>query len=258
MKANELIKKIKYSAKDKSAEILITLGICSGITSTILAVKATPKALMLLEKEKSERRLHNEDDTLSKIEILKLGWKPYVPAIISGVTGVACIIGAHTENKRRNAALATAYKLTETAFHEYKDAVIEEIGDKKEEIIKHRVSENKLKKDPVEKKEVIITGNGKVLCYDSISGRYFESDQESIRAAVNKLNSQLFTQDYISLNEFYFELKLDSTSVGDSLGWNSAYGLVSVDFDTQLSSDGRPCLVINYDTPPRYDYDKMI
>lgn len=33
----------------------------------------------------------------------------------------------------------------------------------------------------------IITGNGKQLCYDGVSGRYFESSIQEIETAVNKI-----------------------------------------------------------------------
>lgn len=257
-KLNKLFNKIKKGTVKHSPEILVSLGIVSGISSTVLAVKATPKALMLIEEEKIERRKNDEDDNLKSIEVVKVAWKPYIPAVVSGVAGIACVLGAHSVNTRRNAALATAYKLTETAFSEYKDAVIEEIGDKKEEVVKKKVAEKKLQKAPIENKEVIITGNGNVLCFDSISSRYFESNIEVIRKVVNNLNADLISRDYVSLNEFYYDLGLEPTAVGDQLGWNSAYGLVEVEFDTQLASDGRPCIVIRYDIAPRYDFSKLM
>lgn len=257
-KASKLFNKFKKGTIKHSPEILVSLGIVSGISSTVLAVKATPKALMLIEEEKIERRKNDEDDNLNPLDVVKVAWKPYIPAAVSGVAGIACILGAHSVNTRRNAAIATAYKLTETAFKDYKDAVIEEIGEKKEDVVKKKVAEKKLQKEPIDNKEVIITGNGNVLCFDSISSRYFESNIESIRKAVNNLNADLISRDYISLNEFYYELGLAPTSIGDQLGWNSAYGLVEVEFDTQLASDGRPCVVINYDIAPRYDFSKLM
>ena len=46
------IKKILVKAEKNSPAILTGLGIAGGITTTVLAVKATPKALKLIEESK--------------------------------------------------------------------------------------------------------------------------------------------------------------------------------------------------------------
>jgi hypothetical protein len=58
----------------------------------------------------------------------------------------------------------------------------------------------------------------------------------------------------VSLNEFYDELGLSHIAVGDDLGWNIEKGGIDISFSTQLAEDGMPCLVVNYDVKPRYDY----
>ena len=62
---------------------------------------------------------------------------------------------------------------------------------------------------------------------------------------------------YISLNEFYWEIGLDSTEIGDELGWNIDNGLIELTFSSQLSRDGVPCLVVNYRIAPKYGYASM-
>ena len=46
-----LIKGVLIGFDKHSPEILIGLGIASAVTSTVLAVKATPKALQLIKEE---------------------------------------------------------------------------------------------------------------------------------------------------------------------------------------------------------------
>ena len=55
-----------------SPEILTGLGIAGFITSTILAVKATPKALSLIDDQK----LRLGEEELKPIEKIKVAWKP--------------------------------------------------------------------------------------------------------------------------------------------------------------------------------------
>ena len=111
-KINNFIKNTKCFLGKHSPEILTGIGIAGMVSSTVLAVKATPKALVLLEEART-----NEDGTLGDkltiVETVKVAWKPYVPAIAVGIASISCIIGASRVNYKRNAALATAYALSE-------------------------------------------------------------------------------------------------------------------------------------------------
>ena len=69
---------------------------------------------------------------LKKKEIVKLTWECYIPTAAVGLSTIACIIGAHNIHLRRNAALASLYSLTESAFKEYQSKVVETIGKNKE------------------------------------------------------------------------------------------------------------------------------
>ena len=253
-----LFKSVKMVVTKHSPEILTGIGIAGMITTTILAVRATPKALDLVAKAEDEKFDNGNGEHLTKVEIVKTAWKPYIPAAITGVTSVICLIGANSVNTRRNAALATAYNLSATALSEYKDSVIKTIGEKKEQAIKDKIAKDKVEKDPVSKSEVIVTGKGNTLCYDAFNSRYFYSDIDQIKRAINELNRTMLSQMYVSLNDFYDELNLRHSGNGYDLGWKLDDGLVEVDFSSQLSDDGRPCLVLEYMVAPRYDYSKLM
>ena len=181
-----------------------------------------------------------------------------IPAAVTAMASVTCLIGASSVNLRRNAALTAAYKLSETALTEYKDKVVETIGEEKEKVIREKVAEDKIKKQPVNNNEVIITEKGNTLCFDSISGRYFRSDMDIIKKAENELNRRMLSDMYISLNEFYDELGLDHISIGDELGWNIDDGLIKLEFSSHLASDGTPCVVVEYGIAPNYGYSKFL
>lgn len=243
----------KLTLAKHSPEILVGMGIAGMITTTVLAVKATPKALELIEDKKYEE----QTDKLAPIDVVKTTWKCYIPATVSGVTSIACIIGASSVSAKRNAALATAYTLSETALKEYKDKVIETIGEKKEQVIREKVDKERVERNPVSKNEVIITSKGTTLCYDAISGRYFKSDIDQIKKIVNELNRRMLSDMYISLNEFYDELGIEQNAIGVDLGWNIDNGLIDVYFTSQLADDDTPCIVVNYSVAPKYNYSKL-
>ena len=249
-----LITRTRQFVSKRSPEILTGIGIAGMISTTVLAVKATPKAMNLIEMKKKEEWA----DKLSPVEIVKVAWKPYIPAIVTCVASTTCLIGASSVNAKRNAALATAYKLSETALSEYREKVIETIGEKKERAVRDKVAEEKVKKNPVSKNEVIVTGNGKTLCFDPISGRYFMSSIETIKRAENTLNKQMLHDitGYVSLNDFYDEIGLVHTSNGDDLGWNTNQ-LIDIGFSSQLNDNEEPSVVLDYLVAPKYDFYKF-
>lgn len=251
-KANmaDLFKGFKMAVSKHSPEILTGLGIAGMITSTVLAVKATPKALELV-KERKEELDYEETDKLPVSETVKAAWKCYIPAVVTGATSVVCLIGASSVNLRRNAALTAAYNLSATALAEYKDKVIETVGEKKEREIRDKVAEERINKNPANQSAIIVTGNGNTRCFDTITKRRFVSDIETMNKIVNELNKRMINgEDYLSLNEFYYEIGLDSCLVGDELGWNVRENLIELDYSAQIDTDGVPCIVVDYIYPP--------
>ena len=251
---SKLLKTTTDTLVKHSPEILTGLGTAGMIVCTILAVRATPKALKLIDDKKKEKGV----DKLTPTETVKAAWKPYAPAMAVGVSSVACIIGASATNYRRNAALTAAYKLSETAFTEYREKVIETIGKDKEKEVKSKIAKDSVEKNPVSKNTVVITGSGNTLCMDETSGRYFYSDKNHIEKVQNELNRRMLYDicGYVSLNEFYDELDIDHLDIGDKIGWNTAR-MIDIHIEGGVSDDGRPCLVIVHNNPPVYDYDKF-
>ena len=254
-----------------SPELLIGLGVTGLLSAIGLGIKVTPKAIKLieLEKERQNEELRNEaieNDTfstaevtcLSKKDTLRVVWKCYVPTVVTAAVSVGCIIGGSKTSLKRNAAIATAYKITETAFSDYKEEVVKSIGEKKEQVIKEKVAEKRVQKNPVKNKEVFITSNGEVLCFDTVFGRYFKSSKDAIDKAINAVNKNMIDDMYVSLNDFYYELGIPSTEIGERMGWNiNDSSLLSVTYSSAIADNGEPCLAITYDIGPRYDYSKL-
>lgn len=249
---SKILSSIRTSATKHSPEILTGIGIAGMVATSVMAVRVTPKALRLIEDKKEETK----EERLTPIETAKTTWLCYLPAAITGGVSIACLIGANSVNARRNAALATAYTLSESALKEYQEKVIETIGEKKEQSVRDAIAKDKMEQNPVMNHEVIITNKGDTLCFDAVSGRYFKSDIEKLKKAVNELNRRMRDEMYISLNEFYYEIGLNSISIGDDLGWNINNGYVELSFSSQLAEDGTPCLVVGYYVEPRYDFRK--
>lgn len=268
---SNITKQIGSTLKRKSPEILTGMGIGLGACTVVLAVKATPKALMLVEEKKreinrdilEEAKANGDEqcqriDKLTPLDTVKVTWKCYIPAAVTGLASVTCLVGASTTNARRNAALAAAYTLSETARIDYKKKVAEVVGEKKEREVRDAIAKDKIERNPVESKEIIFTEKGETRCYDSLSGRYFKSDIDMLNRAVNELNRKMIDQTYMSLNDYYYEIGLPEIKIGYKLGWRVDQGLIKLDFSSQLCNDGVPCVVVDFEETPKYEFDMFL
>lgn len=261
------IKKIsKYLGQtiSKNGPTILTGAAVAGVlTTAILAVKATPKALEMIEDElwKTEGSdLYREDgfaisDMIAMFgakNCIRVTWRLYLPAVGVGAATILCLIGANSINLRRNAALASVYTLTETAFKEYQTKVTDTIGKNKEQKIRDEVVADHVKKNPPHANEIIHTGFGTTLCLDAYTGRYFEHDIEKIRAARNRFNERLLHEDHLTLNEFYWEIGLEPNKFGEMFGWHIETGSMELKFTSTLTENEIPCLVIDYAVKPLF------
>lgn len=253
MDISKLINSSKKKLTENAPEVLIGMGLAGMLTSTVMAVKATPKAMRIIEEEEDYL---NRD--LSTAEKVKLAWKPYVPAAIGYCASAALIIKANNVNNARSAMFAGAYKLSERALLDYKDKVIETIGEEKEREISDKVMRDKVREPRPTSYHAneVIYGTGQCLCYDPISGRYFNSDMDKIRKIENDLNYRLMKENMVSLNEFYTELGMECSDMGFKYGWNIDEGLIEVRFTSTITDDNKLCLVVSFARSPRLDFDK--
>lgn len=242
------------SIERHSPQILLGVGIVGIGTSIVLAVKATPKAMELIEQKKEEEHV----EKLTAVETVKTAWKCYIPTAVTTACTVMCLIKSNSEHTKRTAALATAYEFSRTALEQYKDKVIKVVGEKKAEEVKKEVAKEQV--EEVAKQNgpsIVIMDNNDVCCIDSLSGQIFSSNIDKIKKAENEINYTLLNESYTSLNTFYSLIGADSTRLGSELGWNIDFGKLEINYTTQISENGKPCIVIEYNVLPRYEYWKM-
>lgn len=243
---------------DNSPTILTAIGVTGTVGTAYLAGRATLRAEHILQDAASVRASEGEENPwdFQPKEIAILVWKEFIPPVAIGTATIACIIGANRIGTRRAAALAAAYSLTEKAFDEYRNKVAEHVGAQREQRVRDDIAQDRVNANPVSTKEVIITGAGEVLCYDSITGRYFQSNVETLRKAQNDINHQIIQNFYASLSEFYNLIGLPPTEYSNEVGWN-ADQLLDISFSAVMAEDGRPCISINYDVAPVRAYTRL-
>ena len=256
MDLSRAARNVGRTLSDNSPVILTGMAVAGTLGSTILAAKGgmqAQKELDILLEEVEEGRA--SEDLLTFKGQVKTTWKFYIPAGLMAGATVACVIGANSVNTRRNAAIMSAYSLTDKAFQEYKEKVVEQIGEKKEQVVRDEIAKDRLEANPVSDPSTVVIHGEKTLCYDGVTGRYFESDMQTLRKAVNDINQKCINEVYASQNDFYREIGLDPVAIGEEVGWRSDH-LLDISFSSHLTGDGVPCLCLDYFVGPIRGYYK--
>lgn len=243
--------KILWGAMAKKApELLTGFGIAGMITATVLAVRATPRAVKLLEDKKKQEK----QEKLTLIQTVKTAGSGYVPAVVTGAVSIGCLIGANTVNGKRNAALAALYQLSESSARIYRDKVIETIGEKKEAQVRDEVAKEQLKRANINPQTVVVVNKGNTLIYDPVSNKAFYSNWEAVMKAMNRFNYRLSSEMYMSENDFLDLLGVARWEHGDDIGWRAETPMDIQDPPSAAPIEGMPALVISHYTPPNHKF----
>ena len=250
--------------KQKSPFVLLGGGILSGLGAVALAIKQTFAAKKKLDEAEQIKRDESGDESaeLTKKEKFLVVWKKYVPVAALVIAGIVCVLASTGVLNHRYEALIAAYGLLQTTHNEYVDKIIETVGDKEEKDIRQEIVKDKVvetQKD-ISDAAIIKTNNGDTLFVDVLCGRAFYSSYDAVNAAVNRLNHTMIenrnhgADDYIPLNEFYDELNLPRTSLGDYVGfYDNQQDLIEIIFEPVMASDGKtPAVGSCFSTDPEW------
>ena len=262
-------------ALDKHAPEILTGVSCVGFAmSIVMAVKKTPEAVRLLDEkafekmksygdeesvvrwEENERRFVDPTyyfEILQPTEILAATWRCYTPMVVMAGLSIGGILVANHVNSSRNIALAGAYSMIERNLENYQKKVVDILGEEKNEEIREEIAKDELAKTPFKGDPMIVANNGEHLVFDSITGRYFRSDKETIRSAMNDFNQELIGGVYMDLNEWYRHLCVPPIKIGDDVGWNSDR-LLEIKFAGAIAENGEPCIVLDYYSLPKASF----
>lgn len=250
---NNLLSTSKLFLKRNSSTILTCVGAIGVVATTVMAVKATPKATTLLQKAKEEK---GED--LTAFEKIQVAGPVYIPTVVTGAATIACIFGANVLNKRQQASLMSAYALLDNSYKDYRNKVKELYGDEADQTVK-----NEIAKDEYEKTDISVD-DGKQLFFDYFSNRYFESTMEDVLRAEYQVNKIMANRDYVYLNEFYDELGLEPIDAGNKLGWSSGSCLacywenwINFHHENVEMEDGLECCIITMLSEPMTDFEEF-
>lgn len=228
--------------KKHSPEILTGVGIVGLVGTAVLASKATLKLDVIVDDiqfnlEKIQETEANEDiSTYGPKEalhdktvtytrgVISIG-KLYGPALSLGLASIGCILAAHGIMKKRNVALAAAYKASEEAFNKYRERVVEAIGaDQESDVFKGIREEETV--DESGKKKVVRVQDGQASIYRQLwdetrptwnKDRMY--NKQFLLCQQNMANDLLRTRGHLFLNEVHDMLGIERTPIGQMAGW---------------------------------------
>ena len=88
----------------KHSPTILTALSCTGVLSTVVfAVRATPKAELIIDQLKGEYG----DEPIPKAELVKAVAPVYIPTGLMACVTIGCIIGANKISSKRNGVLAS-------------------------------------------------------------------------------------------------------------------------------------------------------
>lgn len=246
---NGLLNVTQRFVKRNASTILTCIGGVGVIATSVLAVKATPKALWLIEDAKEEK-----GEELTTIETVRVAAPAYVPAVLVGVSTIACIFGANVLSQRKQASLMSAYALLDHSYKEYRSKVSELYGEDADANVRREIAKDKYAGDGFSE------DNDKQLFYDEYSGRYFESTMKDVLIAEHEFNKIITVDGGAFLNEFYDLLGLETTDYGNYLGWCSYtlmemywHPVLEFDHEKFTFDDGLECYILRFQFEPMYD-----
>jgi hypothetical protein len=249
--------KVGHTVIQHSPEICVGAGIVGGVTTTVMACKATLKVNevctentemykkidALLEDENIPESEYSEEDAKKDRIILASGTfktvvKSYGPVVLLGSASVASILCGVNILNRRNMALVAAYTTLDAGFKTYRRRVVDELGEEADWRFRTGTVQKKIEMEVADgetgevknkkvKTDVIEPGVEPIdytinFCREAIHIRDrmdLKLSKNHIIMVENSMNSVLRAQGYLTLNTVRASLGVPEVWYGQIVGW---------------------------------------
>ena len=186
---------------------------------------------------------------LTALETIRVCWKDYILPASIGIGTLACIFGANALSRRQQAALASAYAALASAFEGYRQKVDDICGSGTDAMIEKTIEREK--KDEEDDRPPWDEGQTFYLgCCEKPA--FFERTMEEVLRAEYNLNHIFVTRGFVTLNELFDFLGLESTKEGELSGWgccvgepNCGYKWIEFDHSYYIADSGMLVCSIN-------------
>lgn len=216
----------------KNAPAILSIGACVGVVVTaVLAVKATPKAIDIIEECEKEKYA-----PLTKFEKMQVTAKTFAPAAAACAATIACIIASHKMSVKQIAQATAALAAVREAFVQYRSKVFDIDKDV------HCVAMNEISKDRHPDSPELVFNKSEqrtFMIHDGTEERYFTATMEDVLAAEYNINKEIALNGEAPLSNFYHDLGIEDANDSEFMGWSNDmlcdwYGNCWVDFENRI------------------------
>lgn len=222
-------------SKASSPTVLFGIGIVGVIGGAVLACRATLELEDVLTQVEKDRLDFQQSPSYANQKkqaalyargVYKVA-KLYAPSVAVGVVGIASLTGSHRTLTRRNVALTAAYAAVERGFADYRQRVLDDVGEEKESEYRFPTQMAELE-DPETGKKI----KARVLKpgAESIYARFFDEGNRNyqsapgynmmfLRSQQSYMNDMLHARGHVFLNDVYDAIGIDRTKAGCVVGW---------------------------------------
>ena len=259
--STSFLSKLQENIVKHSPTILAVIGGIGAAATAVLASKAAIDAKEEIAKAKEERQTELVDDEadISFGEKAVIYAKVYAPTAIMLTATELCIFGSNHINQQRIAALGAAYILKEADFKEYKEHVESMIGKKKAQEIKDNLVQKHINDIPQTDSNTMNPNIPKSLkldlWYDETSKRYFYSNVEYVRRAEIEANAQLQKTGFVSVNDIYELLGIETVPLMENDGWDlDTHGEVILEIGSALKEPDMNVWTLTMEATPKNEW----
>lgn len=183
--------------KKNDTRLMTAFGVVGMLGACISTGIATVKAVRAYDAKKEELGV----DKLDTKTTIKTVWRYYIGPSLLAVASSGSIIASDVEDSKRYASLGAAYIADKELIKEYKDAVKEQVGEKKEEEINEKAKVERMKDNPPEPEVFNFMEPGDVLFFEDISKQYFICKISDIEKITNECNAIMNNTNWVSVND---------------------------------------------------------
>ena len=232
-------------AKKYSPAIMFGAGLAGAVTSTVMACQATLKIEDVIsdaEKRRAEidagttrfperytEKDRERDLAKNRVLLVRDLTKLYAPAVGVGLVSVALLTGSHVVLTKRHAAVTAAYAVLDQGFREYRERVVNELGEDKDREFRYGSQAKEIVEEGEHGHEVKtvqrIAANGKSIYarpFDELNKNWSKHPNDNrifVQVQQQWANDRLNAYGYLLLNDVYRSLGMEDTKEGCVVGW---------------------------------------
>lgn len=255
------VKTAKNVITANSPVLLVGTAVVGTITTAVLAARAGYKARGIIDEERARRDLlEGPTEPITPQDHVRLTWLCYAAPGVTALSTCLAVVGVHTIHTKRANAMAAAYVIASNKMETMSEKAEELLGPKKTQELNDAVGQDMAEGNPIgPTNEVILTGDGKELWQEGVTGRWFMSNLASVEAAINEINRQLIDDGEVPVNDFFSHIGLPPVTWLNTFGWSrgdSNTPKISARFSAVRTDDGKPANSVWFHDVPKPNLGK--